>query len=134
MKLIKKLIFFIIIVALVGVFAIGAYLTYVDSNSSKAKSYLLEKYEINEKEWIAIEYTEYVYEDIADCESLWLKKCSNNEELLYTYKFINKNKDTIIVSEDKKGNYTDDYKGKIREDYKVEENAEENNTNTENIN
>ncbi len=122
MKLIKKLIFFIIIVALIGVFAVGAYLTYVDSNSSKAKDYLLEKYEINKKDWIAIEYTEYVYEDIADCESLWLKKCSNNEELLYTYKFINKNKDTIIVSEDKKGIYTDNYNGKIRDDYEVEEN------------
>lgn len=134
MKLIKKLIFFIVIVILVGCFSIGAYLTYVDSNSSKAKNYLLEKYEINKKEWMAIKYTEYVYEDIANCESLWLKKCSKDENLLFTYEFMNKNKETIIVSEDKNGKFTDDYNGKIREDYVTEETPSEEETSTTDTN
>lgn len=115
MRLIKKLIFFIIIVILVACLGVGAYLTYVDSNANGAKDYLLDKYELDKKEWIATNYTEYVYEDIADCNSLWLKKCTSDKELHYKYTFRNKSNETIIVSEDNNGKFTDDYNGKLRE-------------------
>lgn len=110
-KFVKKCVFFVIIVILIGFFAIAGYLTYVNANSTKAKNYLLEKYEINEKDWYAIKYTEYIYEDIADCNSLWLKKCTSEESLLYKYTFINKKKEKIIVSEDKNMNYSVEYDG-----------------------
>lgn len=121
-KIIKKLLLLIIIVILLAVLAVGAYLTYVESNSNKARDYLLEKYEINGKDWFAIKYTEFVYEDIADCNSLWLKKCTDKEDLLYQYTFINKERKQIIVSEDKNGNFSDDYNGTL----KVKEEEEEN--------
>lgn len=124
MKLIKKLIFFIIIVILVACLGIGAYLTYVDSHSNEAKNYLLDKYELDKKEWIATKYTEYVYDDITDCNSLWLKKCTSEKELHYKYIFKNKKNESIIVSEDINGNFSDDYNGKLREkeEIKMEEN------------
>lgn len=110
-KFIKKCVFFVIIVVLICFLALAGYLTYVNANSTRAKNYLLEKYEIKEKEWYAIKYTEYVYEDIADCNSLWLKKCTSEESLLYKYTFINKKKEKIIVSEDNNMNYTVEYEG-----------------------
>lgn len=124
MKLIKKLIFFIIIIILVACLGIGAYLTYVDSHSNEAKNYLLDKYELDKKEWIATKYTEYVYDDITDCNSLWLKKCTSEKELHYKYIFKNKKNESIIVSEDINGNFSDDYNGKLREkeENKIEEN------------
>ncbi len=115
MKLIKKLIFFIIIVILVGCGLVGGYLTYVNSNSQAAKDYLLDKYEINEKDWMAVKYTEYVYEDIANCETLWLKKCTEDENLLYAYTFKNKMSETIIVKEDKNNKFSDNYNGILKE-------------------
>jgi len=114
-KIIKKGIFCIIILILFAILACAGYFTYVDANASEAKKYLLEKYEINEKDWHATSYTEFVYEDIADCNSLWLKKCTTDKNLLYQYTFKNKEKDTIIVSEDIDGNFSDNYNGKLKE-------------------
>ncbi len=117
-KIIKKLLLLLIIIVLLAILFIAGYLTYVESNATEARDYLLEKYEINKKDWVAIRYTEFVYEDIADCNSLWLKKCTDNKDLLYQYTFINKDKKKIIVSEDKDGNLSDDYNGtlKVKED------------------
>ncbi len=108
-KIVKKGVFCIIILILVIILAIAGYLTYVEANASEAKKYLIEKYAINEKEWHATMYTTFVYEDIADCNSLWFKKCTTDKNLLYQYTFKNKEKETIVVSEDIDGNLTDDY-------------------------
>jgi len=107
-KLIKGLIFTVVIVALLGVLGVLIYLTYVSSNSEEAKKYLVETYKLNEKNLNATKYTEYVYEDIADCSSLWLKECTDNANLVaeFTFKYDNKE---IVVYEDKDGNYTDNY-------------------------
>ncbi len=110
-KFFRKCIFSIIILILCCILAILGYLTFVDSNSTKAKNYLLEKYEINDKDWHALKYTEYIYEDIADCNSLWLKKCTSNKELQFKYTFINKQKEKIIVSEYLDGTFSDEYTG-----------------------
>lgn len=110
-KFFRKCIFSIIILILCCILAILGYLTFVDSNSTKAKNYLLEKYEINDKDWHALKYTEYIYEDIADCNSLWLKKCTSNKELQFKYTFINKQKEKIIVSEYLDGTFSDESTG-----------------------
>lgn len=114
-KLIKKLIFTIVILIFLALLAVGGYMTYVDSNSTKARQYLLDKYEIDDKDWLAFKYTEYVYEDIANCNTLWLKKCTDDKSLAFKYTFINKNKDKINVYEDIDGNYTDDYDGTLKD-------------------
>lgn len=130
-KFVKKCVFFVIIVLLCLIFSGTGYLTYLDSNSQNAKNYLTEKYEINKKDWYTIKYTEYVYEDITDCNSLWLKKCTDNKDLLYQYTFINKNKDKIIVSEDKFGNYSEEYTGSTPLKEKVPEETTDNNQTNE---
>ncbi len=130
-KFIKKCVFFVIITLLILIFVILGILTYIDSHSTEAKNFLLNNYEINKKDWYAIKYTEYIYEDIADCNSLWLKKCTDNETLQYSYTFINKKKEQIIVYEDKLGNFTISYDGETPLTEK-EKNKEE--INIENIN
>ncbi len=120
-KFIKNLILFIILVALIGAFGVFGYLSYVDMNASNARDYLMEKYKFEKKELLAIKSVEYVYQDIANCETLWLKKCTDDETLANKYTFKIKNSDReIVVTEDTDGNFTDDY-----EDVKVsEENSE----------
>lgn len=108
-KFLKGLIFTIVILILLSLLGVVIYLTYVQSNSEVAKDYLVEKYEINKKELWAISFTEYVYEDITDCSSLWFKKCINQPDLVYKYTFKFKNNKDINVYEDKDGNLTDDY-------------------------
>ena len=112
LKNVKKFVFFVVIVALLGVFALLGCVAYVDINASEAKEYLMEKYDFKNSELMATKYTEYVYEDIADCSSLWLKKCTKNENLAFKYTFKTNNGKKIIVKEDKDGNFEDNYKTK----------------------
>ncbi len=107
-KFFKKSVFLVIIIILIIIVSIAIYMTYVNSNASNAKNYLIEKYNLNEKEWYAVKYTEYVYEDRADCNSLWIKKCTSDKDLLYEYTFKNKDKETIIVKETINGDLSDD--------------------------
>ena len=107
-KIIKKLLFGILILVLLFFVVIGFYLTYVQTNSNKAKEYLLEKYDLNVNKLFAIQYNELVYEDIADCNSLWIKQCTDDSDLLYKYVFIF-NKKKIIVYENKEGEFIDNY-------------------------
>lgn len=109
-KGIKKLLIAVIVLALIIVMAVIGYAAYVDIHASEAKEYLIEKYEFENDELLAKKYTEYVYEDIADCNSLWFKKCTSEKELLYEYIFeINDGKE-IIVSEYEDGTLVDNYK------------------------
>lgn len=112
LKNVKKFVFFVVIVALLGVFALLGCVAYVDINASEAKEYLMEKYDFKNSELMATKYTEYVYEDIADCSSLWLKKCTKNENLAFKYTFKTNDGKKIIVKEDKDGNFEDNYKTK----------------------
>ena len=112
LKNVKKFVFFVVIVALLGVVALLGCVAYVDINSSEAKEYLMEKYDFKNSELMATKYTEYVFEDIADCSSLWLKKCTKNENLAFKYTFKTNDGKKIIVKEDKDGNFEDNYKTK----------------------
>lgn len=116
-KFIKSFLFFIVILTLGGILAIVLYLTYINSNSIKAKDYLVDKYDFKDKDLQATKYVQYVYEDIANCETLWIKKCSKDKDLAFKYEFKTKDDEIIIVLEDTNGILTDDYyKGKEQED------------------
>jgi hypothetical protein len=109
MKNIKRVLFWLIILVVVGIIGILCYVAYIDINCSEAKNYLIGTYDFKKEELHAKKYTEYVYEDIADCNTLWVKKCTDNKNLSYTYEFETKDGKKIIVSEDKDGNFIDDY-------------------------
>ena len=87
-KLLKKLLFWLFITFLVIVMGYLGVKTYVDANCTRGVNYLTDKYEIKAKEIKCNKYQEYVYEDIANCDSLWLKKCTNDENLIYEYNAV----------------------------------------------
>ena len=66
-------------------------------------------------------YITISYEDITDCSSLWFKKCTSNENLLYEYTFKTKDGDKIIVTEDINGTFNDNHK----KDATINDNVEE---------
>lgn len=110
MKYLKKLLFWILILAAVGVIGVLVYITYLDINAGDAKEYLIEKYSLKKSQFYATKYTEYVYDDITDCNSLWFKECTSNKDLKYEYVFKTKDGEKITVTEDVNGNYNDDYR------------------------
>lgn len=105
----RKFIFCVVIVILIAIFGLGCYYAYIDINCSAAKEYLIKNYDLDEKKLKSKSYTEYVYEDIANCSTLWFKKCTNNEKLKYEYVFMLNEDTKIIVSEDIDGNMIDNY-------------------------
>ena len=109
MKNLKKVLFGLLILAAIALIIVLGCMTYVDIQSSEAKDYLVETYDFNKSDLHITKYTEYVYEDITDCSSLWFKKCTDDENLLYKYTFKTTDGEIIEVIEDKDGNLTDDY-------------------------
>ena len=109
MKNLKKVLFGLLIFAAITLIIVLGCMAYVDIQSSEAKDYLVETYDFNKSDLHITKYTEYVYEDITDCSSLWFKKCTDDENLLYKYTFKTTDGEIIEVIEDKDGNLTDDY-------------------------
>lgn len=109
-KLFKKILFAIVFFILLCGVIFLSYIAYIDINCSAAKQYLIDKYGFNKKSIHSKKYTEYVYEDITDCSTLWFKKCTDNKDLVFSYTFILSDKTEIIVMQDTKGNYSDNYK------------------------
>lgn len=109
MKNLKKVLFWLLMLVVVALVGVLGCVAYVDIQCSEAKDYLVKTYNLDKSDLQAVKYTEYVYEDIADCSSLWLKQCTDDENLLYKYTFKMKDGTKIVVSEDKEGNLTDDY-------------------------
>lgn len=110
-EIIKRLLLLPIILALICVLIYFGYYAYLDSNAHSAKKYLIDKYGFTEKELRTTEYVQYVFEDISDCNNLWLKECTDVEELAYRYVFETKDGTVVIVLQDKNDDYTDDYSG-----------------------
>ena len=110
---IKKFILFLIIIFLLVAFVIFGYLAYVDIKSTNAKDYLNEKYGLVKKDLLTIKSVEYVYEDIANCESLWFKKCTNEKELTYEHTFKLKDGTKIVVKEYEDHVFQDNYNGDV---------------------
>ena len=116
-KFLKKLLFWLFIILAVVAVGYLASLAYTDANCSRGVNYIVEKYEVKSDEIKTIKYQEYVYEDIANCDSLWLKKCTAEENLLYEYT-IDIDGTKIVIKEYKDGVFEDNYeKGTIRKEY-----------------
>ena len=130
-KLLKKLLFWLFITFLVIIMGYLGVKTYVDANCTRGVNYLTDKYEIKAKEIKCNKYQEYVYEDIANCDSLWLKKCTNDENLIYEYTLEDKDGNVIVVKEYKDGSFTDNYeKGTVRKEY-IDKQVNKNNNQNE---
>lgn len=125
MKNIKKILFALLMLASVILIVVLGCISYVDIQSLEAKEYLIDNYDFKKNELRATKFTEYVYEDITDCSSLWLKKCTSDENLMYKYTFKTKDGKKIIVSEDKDGNLTDNYGKKLPNASELEENIDD---------
>lgn len=129
---IKRFALLIIIVALLIALAIVGYLAFTDIKASNAKEYLIERYGLDKKEITATKSIEYVYDDINNCETLWLKKCTSDKTLHFKHTFKLKDGTEIHVTEDIDRNFTDDYDGKvINYNRKEEKEAEQNNNQSE---
>ena len=107
--LVGKLVLLVIALVLIGVLIYVGYYAYLETHGSGAKEYLIEKYDIDDFDYVCTSYVKYVYSDLTDCEKTWFKECSEDPNLAYKYVFTDKNKNTITVVEDKDGNYTDDF-------------------------
>lgn len=106
---IKSILALVVTVVILGGMGIALYLVYLDSNTSAARKYLVERYGIEEKELKPKKYIKYVYEDVTNCETEWFRKCTDNEDLEFEY-IIEYKDETITVSEDKKGVLSDNAK------------------------
>ncbi|HAB67621.1 MAG TPA: hypothetical protein DCE23_09675 [Firmicutes bacterium] len=119
-KNIKRLVIGFIALILIGIVAIAIYFSYVDANNSKAKTYLIERYGLDEKKLKPKKYIQYIYEDVTNCDQEWIKKCTDDENLQFQYIF-DYDGTVIVVSEDKKASLTDDYDGEVINDNKDED-------------
>ncbi len=128
-KIFKRIIFWLFILALVILIGNLAIRGYIEANGSRAVAYLVEKYELHENDLNVLKYQEYVYEDITNCDSLWLKECSPDKDLHYEYILRTDDGHKIIVKERIDGSFEDDYsKGTIREEYLEKEERKKNNS------
>ena len=126
-KLLKKLLFWLFIIALVAAMVYLGIIAYTDANSTRGINYLTSKYEIQSSDISCKKYQEYVYEDIANCDSLWLKKCTSDEKLLYEYTLEDGEGNIIVIKEYKDGTFSDNYeKGKLKKEYLDKQNKENN--------
>jgi hypothetical protein len=117
-KLLKKLLFWLFIMLAVVLMGYLGVIAYTDANCTRGINYLTSKYEIKSNDIRCKKYQEYVYEDIANCDSLWLKKCTSDERLVYEYTLEDNDGNTIVIKEYKDGSFSDNYeKGKIKKEY-----------------
>ena len=131
-KLLKKLLFWLFIILVVILIGYLGVIAYIDANCTRGVNYITDKYEIKSNEITCKKYQEYVYEDIANCDSLWLKKCTSDENLVYEYTLEDGNGVTIIIKEYKDGTFSDNYeKGTIRKEYLEKQNKENSTNETE---
>lgn len=126
-KLLKKLLFWLFIILLVIAMGYLGIIAYTDANCTRGVNYLIKKYEIKSNEIRCIKYQEYVYEDITNCDSLWLKKCTSDENLVYEYTLKDEDGNVILIKEYKDGTFSDNYeKGTIKKEYLDIQNQENN--------
>ena len=83
---------------------------YNDLHGNEAKKYLVEKYGFEEKDLFVEKYEKFVFEDVANCDSLWMKTCTDDENLSAKIYFkTKKDNKKIEVIEDNDAQFTDNY-------------------------
>ena len=111
-KTLKRVLRVIILLVLIAAFFVIGYITYSEIQATKAKEYLMDKYDFNDWNIVAIYHTEYVYEKDTDCSKLLLKKCTDNKELYKKFTFFTLDGLKVHVTEYKNNIFEDDYKKK----------------------
>jgi len=104
-----KIVLLFLTLILLGALAYAGYYAYLDTQSFGAKEYLIDKYDIEDFNYVCTSYIKYEYSDISECDKSWFSECTNDPDLAFKYVFTDKDKTTITVVEDKNGNYTDDF-------------------------
>lgn len=117
MKYFKKMLFVLFIVVMVVLMGLLGINTYIQASSSRAVDYMIGKYELSKKDIKVIKYQEYAYSDITNCDTLWFKKCTDEQDLLYSFKLEIKGKTKVTVKEYDNKVFEDNYDGKIRKSY-----------------
>lgn len=108
--LVGKLVLLAITIVLLAALGVAGYYAYLDTHSAAAKRYLIDKYDLDDFDYMCTSLVEYTYSDISDCDNTWFKECSDDPELAYKYVFTKKKtKTTITVVEDKNGDFQDDF-------------------------
>ena len=113
----KRIILFLLIILLIGALIVTVYVSIQDIFATKAKDYLLDKYELDKMKIYAIKTTDYIYEKDMQCENIWFKKCTDDENLEKVVTFMNFKREKIKVTVYRDGSFEDDYDGEIREEY-----------------
>ena len=111
-KTLKKALKIVILLILIAAFVIIGYITYSEIQATKAKEYLIDKYDFNDWNIVAIYHTEFVYEKDTECSKLILRKCTNNEKLYKKFTFITVDGIKVHVTEYKNNTFEDDYEKK----------------------
>ncbi len=108
-RIIRTLFFLAIFAVLVVAGVIVGINMYRDLKGNEAKKYLVEKYGFTEKDLFVKEFKEYVNSDVANCDTLWLKECTDDENLVSVINFKTKDDKEIEVLFYKDETFSDDY-------------------------
>lgn len=79
--IIKRLLHLALIIVIGIILVGGLYFTYQELTGSPIKEELIKKYDFSNFELFTYKTTTYVYEEDANCGSLWFKKCTDNKDL-----------------------------------------------------
>ena len=111
LKRIIRLVFFLVIFAALAVAGVIVGINmYRDLKGNEAKKYLVEKYGFEEKELFVKAFKEYVNKDVANCDTLWLKECTDDENMVASVTFkVKTNDKEIEVVAYKDETFSDDY-------------------------
>lgn len=109
-NILKKLFRFVILVVLIGLFLAFGWISFSEIQATRAKEYLIKKYDFTDWNVFAITSREYVYEEDVDCSTQWIKKCTDDKELYKRFTFITTEGETFKVTEYKNGEFSDTYK------------------------
>lgn len=107
--LVGKLVLLALTIVLLCALGVAGYYAYLDTHASAAKDYLIEKYDLDDFGFMCTSYVEYVYSEDGECDDSWFKECTSDPNLAFKYEFTNKQKNKIIVVEDQRGDFQDDY-------------------------
>ena len=91
--LVGKLVLLALTIVLLGVLVVVGYYAYLDTHSAAAKQYLIEKYNLEDFDYMCTSYLEYTYSDISDCDNTSSAKLHP----------------PFFLIEDKNGDFQDDY-------------------------
>ena len=87
-KAIKRILFFLLIIFLIGAFFIFGYFAIQDIQATKAKEYLIQNYDLNSYDIFIYKTTEYVYDAYSACDASWFKVCTTDPSLYKDIIFI----------------------------------------------